>query len=70
MTQNLLKQQARAGGVDERDAVIELRCWDHQEDQRELYVCPGTYCLVEVGVPEGNEPRLKFLPEKERGTHT
>jgi len=56
--------------VEERDAAIELRCWDHQEEQRELYVCPGTSCLVEVGVPEGNEPPLKLLPEKERGTHT
>ena len=56
--------------MDERDAVIELRCWDYQDEQRESYVCPGTYCLVEVGVPEGNEPPLKLLPEKERGTHT
>ena len=54
--------------MDERDAVIELRCWEHQEEQRESYVCPGTYCLVEVGVPEGDEPPLKLLLGEERGT--
>ena len=56
--------------MEEKDAVTELRCWDHQEEQRGSHVCPGTYCLMEVGAHGGNVPPLEMLPEKERGTNT